>query len=491
MIDAVIPAAYSAILLLGVTLYNISLLVLLLSFCITIGIICYIAFIYNPVLAAYSHRSPVPSQMDEGAIIFNNRTRRYQNITVKAARGPEGSLQNICSYMRRVSNKMLYAAEYVVTKFSYQRLRTRVARQVVCERKWCHLNMPSISQGIISAKGGEVTISLKGSRKSVMVNSRNKRDMFNLNNKRYNPPLQIRNMMIASPKGKEFNCYQGSVFDDLTDAETLGRPHEFIIQVSKKITESSKKLKPLILFDAKDALVRMRSQLLIGSSGPWDIYDYFDVSEFELSSAFQDIFDSFYPDGIAMSKEEKAEADELFSEWKTRQNIHFKLETVGKRVKKRRMISFHLFEEWFMGDLMSAIHNIVSERLMAHTFKFRPINRIKGVYETSPHPFDINYALNIKDKGRLNMKALEMVTAHTLSASRHANCSPSSNVKNPLVFLSSNMKANSNTSTRFILEHQSDTNTGTIETSSSTSTSTSTATPGCLGEIFCHPEYSL
>ena len=484
VIDAVIPAAYSAILLVGVTLYNISLLALLLPFCITIGIICYIAFIQNPVLAAYSHRSPAPNQMDLDATIFTTTTRRHLNKSVKIARGPNSSLRNICRYILRVSSKIIHAAEYFVARCSYQGMRSRVARQADCEREWCHLNMPSISQGTISAIGGKVTDS-KRSSKSLIVTSRKKRDMFTLKSSRYNPPLQIMKMMIAGPTGKNFNCSQVNFISDLTGTETLGQPNEYVIHVSNRITESSKKLKPLILFDARDALVRVRSQLFTGSSGPWDIIDHFDVSEFDLSSAFQNIFDSFYPDGIVMSQVEKAEAGEIFNEWKTMQNFHFKLEIVGKRLKKRRMISFYLFEGWFMEDLMGAIHNIVSERLMVHTFKFRPVIRAKNIYESSPHPFDINHALNTQDEGRLNMKALEMVTAHSLSVSRPSTFSPNFNASNSSIISSSNMKARSNTSTRFILEQQQYTSSGTSESL------TSTSTPGCLGEIFCNPEYSL
>ena len=138
---------------------------------------------------------------------------------------------------------------------------------------------------------------------------------------------------------------------------------------------------------------------------------------------------------------------------------------------------------------MGAIHNIVSERLMAHTFKFRPVIRAKNIYELSPHPFDMNQALNTQDEGRLNMKALEMVTAHSLSVSRLASFSRSSYVNNSFILISSNMNARSDTSTRFILEQQQDTSSGTSETSTPTSTSTSppSPTPACLGDTFCHP----
>ena len=484
VIDAIIPAAYSAVLLVGVTLYNVSLLALLLPFCITIGIICYIVFIHNPVLAAYSHRSPAPNQMDLDATIFTTTARRHLNKSVKIARGPNSSLRNIYRYVLRLLNRIIHAAEYFVTRFSYQGMRSGVARQADCEREWCHLNMPSISQGTISAIVGKVAVS-KRSSKSVIVASRKKRDMFTLKSSRYNPPPQIMKMMIAGPTGRNTNCSLVDAISDLTGTETLCQPNECIVHVSKKITESSKKLKSLILFDARDALVRVRSQLFTGSSEPWDIIDHFDVSEFDLSSTFQNIFDSFYPDGIVMSQVEKTEAGELYNEWKSMQNFHFKLEIVGKRLKKRRMISFHLFEGWFMEDLMGAIHNIVSERLMAHTFKFRPVIRANNIYETSPHPFDMNHALNTQDEGRLNMKALEMVTAHSLSVSRRASFSRSSYVNNSFILISSNMNARSDTSTRFILEQQQDTSSGTSETS------TSTSTPGCLGDIFCNPEYSL
>jgi membrane protein implicated in regulation of membrane protease activity len=56
IIDAAIPAMYSAIFILGAYLYSISLLALLLTFCLAIAAVFYWTLVYRPASKAHSLR---------------------------------------------------------------------------------------------------------------------------------------------------------------------------------------------------------------------------------------------------------------------------------------------------------------------------------------------------------------------------------------------------------------------------------------------------
>ena len=417
IIDFVIPAVFSAILVLGVNLYNISLFALLLPFCVIIGIICYVVFIYRPALAAHSRRKRALGQIRREATISSNTSRHRHKASMMSTKGPIYSPQSLFDYIRRVSNIAKHAAQSAISYFSKRRLKARAARRAANRKTWCHMNMPSSSQGIVLVTGGRE--SPRPKRTLEGVRRRSKRGIFSLKKSNYSPPAQIANMMIAGSKMKGLHLNQESTLEIPISPDISSKRDEFVITMSEKSGLSSRVLKSVILLDDKDALLQMRSQLSVITSRPLESTDYFDISESDLCSVFQNIFEAFYPDGISMSAMEMREAVELFSEWKDAQNFHFKVDADGSTVS--RMISFHLFERWFAEDLMGVIHNTVIERLLAHTFKIPPIVRTKKTNETSPHPFDTAASCNSLDEGRPNMKALKMVTASSLLVIRPAD----------------------------------------------------------------------
>ena len=475
IIDFVIPSVFSAIFVLGVNLYNISLFALLLPFCVIIGIICYIVFIYRPALAAHSRRERALGQIRLEATISSNTSRRWHMASMMSTKGPRYSPQSFFDYIRRVSNIAKHAAQSAISYFSKRRLKARAARRAANERTWCHMNMPSSSQGILLVTGGRESTRRK--RTFDDVHRRSKRGMFSLKKSNYPPPAQIANMMIAGSKMKGLHLNQQSTLEIPISADILSKRDEFVITMSEKSGLSSRVLKSAIFFDDKDALLRMRSQLSVITSRPLENTDHFDVPESDLYSVFQNIFEAFYPDGISMSAMEIKEAVELFIEWKDAQDFYSKIESDDSAGSTMRMISFHLFEKWFAEDLMGVIHNTVIERLLAHTFKIPPIVRTKKTNEASPHPFDTAASLNSLDEGRLNMKALKMVTASSLLVIRPADGTRENSATLTLSPL--NMSTISGISTIFLSsEQQPAVNVTTFDPLQDPS-------PGCFGDIFC------
>ena len=477
IIDSLIPAVFSAILVLGVNLYNISLFALLLPFCVIIGIICYIRFIYHPALAAHSRRERALGQIRREATISSNTSRHRHKASMMSTKGPRYSPQSLFDYIQRVSNIAKHAVQYAVSNFSDQRLKARAARRAANERAWCHMNMPSSSQGIVLVTGGRELRRRK--RTFDDVRRRSRRGMFSLKKSNYFPPVEIANMMIAGSNMKIFHLdQQGTLENPLENpiaGDTLGTD-EFIIRVPAKNGLSLRELKSVILFDVRDALLRMRSQLSVVTSRPLENTDHFDISESDLCSVFQNIFEAFYPDGISMSAMEITEAEEFFSEWMDAQNSHFEVESDGSAFSFKRMISFHLFEKWFAEDLMGVIHNTVIERLLAHTFKIPPIVRTKKTNETSPHPFDTAASCNSLDEGHLNMKALKMVTASSLLVIRPAGGTRENSATLTLPPL--NMSTKSDVSTIFLSSEQ------VPEVSVPISDTPQDIPAGCFGDIF-------
>jgi hypothetical protein len=88
------------------------------------------------------------------------------------------------------------------------------------------------------------------------------------------------------------------------------------------------------------------------------------------------MLDVFYPDGIAITALEKVEACEIFNDWKEE---HYPCEgLIGEEAK----VSFHLFEGWFIGDLMRIFQRNMQERLIDHTLNCVPNKRkrlLKGI----------------------------------------------------------------------------------------------------------------
>lgn len=274
------------------------------------------------------------------------------------------------------------------------------------------MNLPPQSQGTVSTT-------------KRMIISRNKRKLTDATfrasantsmrsksgKNKYTPPVQIARMMTAVTKGhRSYEEPEIIVSNDIS-TDHMKVSDVPVIVVSKRSLESARKVKTLVLFDARDALVYMKSQL---APDLWDYTDYFDVSESDLSAAFQNVFELFYPDGVAMSTEEKVEAFEIFNIWKETHNNHFKLVSNQHVYYQVRMISFKSFEKWFVEDLMSAVHNSKSERLLSHAFKCSLSFKLEKNKQNAHGPSDIAHTLNYHTEGISNLKTLQILTPHTL-----------------------------------------------------------------------------
>ena len=403
LIDSVLPAVYSSILILGATLYAISLFALLVPLLFVVGCVGYIVFVYQPVLAAHSHRTAALRQTNQEATILSKVKHRRQRASVTQMKRFRSSLEKIFIVLK-------HAVQSMIINFSDRRVRIYAATCVAREKEWCRMNSSLSSQGKVSTTSRMRTFPNKRVLKNVHVCTRMNMRVKTEKNK-YTIPTQIAKMMTAVTRGKR--SYQGDeiVFDDPFCSDTLRTQDELVVIVSKSTVKSSRKLKSSVLFDTRDALVHMRSRLIPDLGDPTD---HFDVSESDLSAAFQDILEVFYPDGISLSFLEKAEAFEFFNEWKETRNQHFKLESNRQIYYQERMISFHIFEKWFTEDLMHVVHDAMSERLLSHAFKCPPSPKMDKSKRYTQDSLGTAPTINYHMEGITSLKNLKIVTPHTL-----------------------------------------------------------------------------
>ena len=97
-----------------------------------------------------------------------------------------------------------------------------------------------------------------------------------------------------------------------------------------------------------------------------------DVTESSLFDEFRLMLDIFYPDGVALSLAEKAEAYDQYNLWKHSANDDFTLILDEATALKVRMIPFSMFEEWFSEDLLSILQNNFPDRLLDSSLRHIP-----------------------------------------------------------------------------------------------------------------------
>ena len=426
IIDHILPAAYSAIIILGKKLFDVSIFACIIPFCLVIGIMNYVAFVYRPVSTRYFQRKNAirERQLDNG--VYKNSHNAIFRTAIKS----HGYLWTFSQYCRRFVIAIDHAVEYGIVNISDHQLRNYVAKKVAIDEKWCSMNMTSYSQGVIMMQGerehfGERMVEAR-------PNASTRTGMFSFKNFLYVPPELISRMMTSSGAQKGHcqdlrdtstitNLISNSLpmlcglFFSVSAPNAISTVNEPIL-VKLGFNSHVRKLNALIIFSTQDALERMRSQLAILSS--MENGELLQVSIRDLCDEFGCIFETFYPDGVLMSITERIEACELFDEWLEVQSLPMRDVTDGTYTYQVPNISFTLFADWFAGDLMSVIHNTVGDRLIAHTMRFAHVVNMRVTSMKSPDQEDqISLSQSIYC-GDTNMKSLNTVTLESLLVPR-------------------------------------------------------------------------
>ena len=373
IIDAAIPAAYTALLTLGAFLYSKSLAALLITFCVALAAINYWGFVYRPASIAYSRRKDkLRRLLYEGHSTSKiNRLRRSESIRAMKSSTYTSSSKSSTSYLRRSLNVMKRSIQHGVTLMSYRRIRS--AKKLAVEKKWCDMNRPALSVSPSVARGSSPA-AISSARMSPPSRSRMSPDgvttirRFSTVSSMRSVPDDIINMLaaVSSPThdGTE-RRRRGSIFASPRSAHSDSLLHstssEYV--VTKISTVGNRKaFHPYLLFTIKEAINHLQSRLS-ATCEPCSIERLY-VTESNLTDEFRLMLDTFYPDGVALSPTERAESLDQFTEWKESVKDDFTSRVDENTALEVRMIQFSKFEEWFSMNFTSILQHTSHDRLM-------------------------------------------------------------------------------------------------------------------------------
>ena len=385
VIDAVIPSFFSSIQLVGVAMYNASHSGMIFLFCAAFGILYYVRFVVRSADTVFARRyEKSKRKMELDGIPFRraNQARKARN-------------SSLISYLQRLSNMLMHSLQDGLTISLNHRIKIRIARHHEMLKKWGQMNLPSSSQGVFTSRhNGNISPRSSPNRAVGSV---------------YLPPLEIASMI----KSIKTIGRHGKAVDSPKFGDTMGGNNEPVITKSYVKVKTTKLFTPLIHLDPDDLISCLRSRL-VTMSGEID-EEFFEVTADDLHDEFKIALKIFCPDGVLMSEIEQTEACELFFIWKETQNYHFSVSYCNGSCRQIRMINFELFKNWFINELVTVLHNNLTDRLLDHTLRQAPsmrkrLSTISASYVDTSSPLKQRYSIP-----RLDMKGLNTVTPESLT----------------------------------------------------------------------------
>ena len=381
-IDAAIPSLFSSIMILCAGLYNISPFALLFPLSVIVSFVGYYTFIYSPAKRAYEKRRSV-LRGRQATADFDTHGKRFRSLPHEdTPRDQKRLTHGIREFIRRFLIKLKYGSISVITHVSVEGLKKRMAVKVAYLKKWGAMNKPTLHQGtMLSNSTSEfesaftVKIELKEDDKDITTDTcSHKRKQ-----RRASTPQLIIGMMTSSKvyrTATDGHIYAGtssSVQVQAQDQQTtvpvsVLPAHDRIVTTSLDNNAIHRELQQVIIFHARDALLRIWSNLLNAAKNQKgdDIniniefnLDVVEIPSPTLLKELKNIFNVFYPDGIPLSEAAKIEACELFTIWTEE---HQFTTFYGDVCVDTEVVPFRLFQIWFY-DLSEMIHNRMSDRL--------------------------------------------------------------------------------------------------------------------------------
>ena len=370
-INAAMPSFFSSTYLLANVLYNISLLAILCPSGVVLGIFLYHRLVYRRAKKSHKERKILLQMRKRSGDFGRGEKLLRQNTYKELNRRPRGMAYGLGYFIRRLLVSINDGIVTFIAHVSEKRLKRRVAADIAHSSSWCAMNKPALHQGTMHSNLGRFSISVI--RLEVGYNGKDSvTDVHNLVRKRKivpNPP-EIMRMVKAS--------HMWWTAHDGQSKPILGSPVRQLSITAQSSCQSLRSEYPLarrsrrvlratIFFDTGEALLRILSNLLTpavyeeGMDHDWKV-ELFEVPASALLEELQNIFETFYPDGIPMSEVEKKEACELFRKWTLGQDSS---QSSGTKCSDSHMVSFKAFHGWFY-DMSEMIHNSMSDRLLTH-----------------------------------------------------------------------------------------------------------------------------
>jgi uncharacterized protein YeaC (DUF1315 family) len=357
LVGAAIPSIYSSLLLGGAYLFQISLVAMLLPYCLMIGVPCYITFVYRSSIIAYAKRAAERRRAArEGTPLSvstrfrsRNSNRKDSHVDTKQV-SPQAKRTGSALRLLRHLN---HAFQGTVAFFSPYHLVTRRARVHAENMMWRSMNMPQTSQGSVPFR----CIS-PAARKPVP------RVLKKMRSLRFTPMLSACEEVTPNLDGL-FSEVDNEEEEIDNDFSTMLEINSKQLEVPPTVEEAGPmklpRLNSLIVFETEEALSMMRRKLAMHNSrGSQEVLT--NVSTADLMDEFKEVLEIFYPHGVAMTESEKEEACKLFALWRDKQNTRHNVSFVDAPSDDVPMASFPQFESWFSVNLIRTMHNVKTER---------------------------------------------------------------------------------------------------------------------------------
>lgn len=364
LISAVLPSLYGGIMILGASLYAISLIALLAPYCVVIGLLCYFVFLYKSSILAHSARQAERLQLSrEGTAILNvprHLIRSKAVVNRQVGEKHKFTCVGAVKYSIRVCRIVQHTFQRGVTFFSHNRIDLYIAKLRNDQLAWCAMNMPYNLQGNYTPyvpvvepdpliRGKCVTFD-----PSIVIRAP----------PAFVPPRGISNM-ISSTK-ETGNMIQSKASTDFSKILS-SKQKPILIKGKPQGTRKLPRQRSLLHCDAEEALAAMKRRLLPPpASGRKNRKDpnvmLLEVSAADLTDAFSETLEKFYPNGVRLRSSEKGEAHKLFYDWLTELNLRIDVSREGDATVETPMASFPLFESWFSSDFVNAIGQLHEKR---------------------------------------------------------------------------------------------------------------------------------
>lgn len=465
IVDSVIPAFYSAIFLLGTFLHSVSIIALIVTFIVLIIALNYWTFVYVPARQAHIRRKDKMKRLyhEYSALMKLKMLKREtvkKNTEVIKTTNYSRSM-SLSVYLHRVIHIIKRSIQHAITLLSFRRMRHM--KSVAAKKVWCGMNRSSAFQGIVDADlriematpvGSPRNKLLKFVRRQStvsipdgvthMLSSLNELQIQNKSSPHKSPHKSVQRkvptlLLSFSPTSNQYfnevtDFIPENQNDDNNDYD-INQCDPVIHRLAYGEERKRRKLRPLIIFEATEVILALRSRLITfenrnssnnnsntnsatsnnddNYNSKRNSYDHLDISETVLFTELKRILEIYYPDGVALSETEKAEACESYNTWKQSINEHFSIVLVKLKPVRVRIISFKAFEDWFQRDILNVIRNNLSDRLLDNSLRHSPNikRRLHMANANTPH---IVKSPQSPSGGQMYMRGLKVVTPQDL-----------------------------------------------------------------------------
>lgn len=390
MVDTVIPSVYSGVMLLGVSLYNISLITFLITFCVITGVLGYLIFIFFPARHAYQRRLEKLNQSD-AQVVTHSRSRYSKNSNRRPLSGISFYTEKE-GYFGRLYRDIKHSIQYTVTYTSFYYVaeeRQRKQREIM---QWRDLNM------ILSHQGFVQELRREDYNDALTQEPKYRQSNFSPTSSSASSstfPSTFPNSSIERTVGMNLSAalwqldskLNESVYNKNVDNKDTSFDEKYEIDgrdededeenyygrvITKSFNKKQRMLMPSALYDSTIAMNNMRLKFQPEGLQEDEHVKDLDVPLLDLKLEFTNLLTFFAPDGILMTEIESLEAVDSFNKWKESRILRIKISRICGEIVHTQMINFYQFEEWFKIDFLNAMHGIVVDRFIDHTLQYQP-----------------------------------------------------------------------------------------------------------------------